>query len=109
MEIRYDDRELFVRVRDDGTGIDRKFLSGDGRERHYGLHGMRERAKLIGGQLTVYSELESGTKVELSIPAVRAYIASTEGGGSWFARKFFGKHRAAERRPRKSKGKPAPG
>jgi len=29
--------------------------------------------------------------VELSIPAARAYIASTEGGRSWFARKFSGK------------------
>ena len=92
VEIRYDDRQLFVKVRDDGKGIDRKFFPGDGREGHYGLHGMRERAKLIGGQLTVCSELDSGTEVELSIPAVRAYIASTEGGRSWFARKFFGKH-----------------
>jgi signal transduction histidine kinase/ligand-binding sensor domain-containing protein len=73
VEIRYDDRQLFVRVRDDGTGIDRKILSGDGREGHFGLRGMRERAKLIAGQLTVRSELDSGTEVELSIPASRAY------------------------------------
>src|SRR5215831_7323561 len=72
-------------------GIDRKSLSGDGREEHFGLRGMRERAKLVGGQLTVWSELHSGTEVELSIPAARAYIASTEGGRSWFARKFSGK------------------
>jgi hypothetical protein len=34
---------------------------------------MRERAKLIGGKLTVWSELDSGTEVELSIPAALAY------------------------------------
>jgi signal transduction histidine kinase len=92
VEIRFDDRQLFVKVRDDGKGIDRKFFSGDGREGHYGLPGMRERAKFIGGQLTVRSEPGFGTEVELSIPAARAYIASTEGGHSWFAGKFFGKH-----------------
>lgn len=31
--------------------------------------------KLIGGKLTVWSELDSGTEVELSIPANRAYTA----------------------------------
>ena len=92
VEILYDHRQLFVRVRDDGKGIEREFFTGDGREGHFGLRGMRERAKSIGGQLTVRSEPSFGTEVELSIPAVRAYIASTEGGHSWFARKFFEKH-----------------
>ena len=91
VEICYGDRQLSMRVRDDGKGIDRKSLSSDGREEHFGLRGMWERAKLVGGQLTVWSELHSGTEVELSIPAARAYIASTEGGRSWFARKFSGK------------------
>jgi signal transduction histidine kinase/ligand-binding sensor domain-containing protein len=73
VEIRYDDRRLRVRVRDDGKGIDPKLLSDDGREGHFGLRGMRERAKLIGGKLTVWSELDAGTELELSIPAARAY------------------------------------
>jgi signal transduction histidine kinase len=37
---------------------------------------MRERAKLMGGKLAVWSELDSGTEVELSIPASRAYETS---------------------------------
>lgn len=90
VEIRYDDRQLFVKVRDNGKGIDGKFFSDDGREGHYGLRGMRERAKFIGGQLTVRSEPGSGTEVELSIPTVRVYIASTEGGRSRFAGSFSG-------------------
>ena len=49
VEIRYDERELRLRVRDDGKGIDPNVLSGDGRAGHFGLHGMRERAKLVGG------------------------------------------------------------
>ena len=62
-------RQLRLRVRDDGKGIDPKVLNGDGRAGHFGLPGMRERAKLVGGKLTVWSELDSGTEVELSIPA----------------------------------------
>jgi nitrate/nitrite-specific signal transduction histidine kinase len=34
---------------------------------------MHERAKLIGGKLEVWSELDSGTEVELTIPASLAY------------------------------------
>jgi hypothetical protein len=39
----------------------------------YGLHNMRERAKLVGGELAIWSEMDSGTEVELTIPASRAY------------------------------------
>ena len=73
VEIRYGEQEFKLQVRDDGTGIDPSVLSGDGREGHYGLHGMHERAKIVGGKLKVWSELDSGTEVELSIPALRAY------------------------------------
>jgi signal transduction histidine kinase len=76
VEIRYDERQLRLRVRDDGKGIDVKHVDGDGYAGHYGLRGMRERAKLMGGKLSVWSELDSGTEVELSIPASRAYEAS---------------------------------
>ena len=90
VEIHYDERQLRVRVRDDGKGIDPKLISADGREGHFGLHGMRERAKLIGGNLTLWSELDSGTEVELSIPTARAYTAAGKGHGS-LAEKFLGK------------------
>ena len=73
VEIRHDERQLRVRVRDDGTGIDPKFLNESGCPGHFGLHGMRERAKLVGGKLAVRTELNSGTEVELSIPASIAY------------------------------------
>jgi signal transduction histidine kinase len=35
---------------------------------HWGLQGMRERAKLAGGELKIWSEFDSGTEVKLSIP-----------------------------------------
>jgi signal transduction histidine kinase len=82
VEIRYDDRQFRMRVRDDGRGIDPKVLSQDGQAGHYGLHGMRERAKLVGGRLDVWSELDSGTEVELSIPGPIAYSRATRRSGS---------------------------
>ena len=77
VELRYDDRQLRVRVRDDGRGIDPEVLRAVGREGHFGLRGMRERAKLAGGRLTVWSGLDTGTEVELSIPAPHAYSSSS--------------------------------
>jgi signal transduction histidine kinase/ligand-binding sensor domain-containing protein len=94
VELRYDERQLRVRVRDDGRGIDPQFLTEEGRAGHYGLHGMRERARLMGGKLTVRSALESGAEVELSIPAARAYATSASTWRSWFAKKFSPGRRA---------------
>ncbi len=76
VELRYDVRELQVRVRDDGKGIDPAVLRAEGPEGHFGLRGMRERAKLAGGKLTVWSGVDSGTEVELSIPALHAYSSA---------------------------------
>jgi signal transduction histidine kinase len=88
MEIRYDEPQLRLRLRDDGKGIDPQFLSDDGRQGHYGLRGMRERAKLLSGKLTVWSKRNSGTEVELIIPAVRAYTPSPGLPRSWLAERF---------------------
>jgi signal transduction histidine kinase len=73
VEIRYDHQQFRMRVRDDGKGIDQAILSGHGREGHFGLPGMRERANSLGGKLVVWSEPEAGTEVELRIPADTAY------------------------------------
>ena len=78
-------------MRDDGKGIDPKLLSDGEPEGHFGLRGMRERAKLIGGKLTVWSELDAGTEVELSIPASRAYTEPTEGQRMRLTEKFLAK------------------
>jgi signal transduction histidine kinase/ligand-binding sensor domain-containing protein len=86
VEFRYDERQLRLRVRDDGKGIDETFLTAQGRAGHFGLHGMRERAQLMGGKFTVWTAAESGTEIELIIPAAYAYAAFPR--RSWFAEKF---------------------
>ncbi len=78
-----------MRVRDDGKGIGPEVLRGEGREGHFGLRGMRERAKLAGGKLTVWSGLDTGTEVELSIPGPHAYSSSSP-ARSWLPQRVFG-------------------
>ena len=90
VEIRYDDRQFRIRVRDDGKGIDPKILGAGGRVGHYGLHGMHERAKLVRGKLAVWSKVGSGTEVDLSIPASMAYANPARHRSRLYA-KFFGK------------------
>jgi len=60
-------RDLIVRVSDDGVGIDPEFVSG-GREGHFGLPGMQERAARIGAKFTVVSSAGSGTEITLVVP-----------------------------------------
>ena len=101
VELRYDERQFRVRVRDDGKGIDPGHLVGSGPAGHFGLRGMRERANRVGGKLTVWSsdpraegKLDSGTEVELRIPAAHAYLRyRAPHRRSWLAEQFAGKDR----------------
>jgi hypothetical protein len=89
VELRYDEQQLGIRVRDDGKGIDPDVLRDEGREGHFGLRGMRERAELAGGKLTVWSRPDTGTEVDVTIPGGAAYGTAIQ-GRSWLARKMFG-------------------
>jgi ligand-binding sensor domain-containing protein len=72
-EIIYGNRDLRLRIRDDGKGVDRNILKEGARAGHWGLPGARERAKRIGGRFNIWSELGAGTEIELTVPASRAY------------------------------------
>jgi signal transduction histidine kinase len=72
VELEFSPRQLRVLIRDDGCGVDPSILHA-GRDGHWGLPGMRERARRIGGQLTLSSRAASGTEVELVLPASVAF------------------------------------
>jgi signal transduction histidine kinase len=76
LELEYSDSELHVRIRDNGRGIDPQVLE-QGRDGHWGLAGMRERATRIGGLLKLSSSPAAGTEVQLSIPT--SFIEGIEG------------------------------
>jgi signal transduction histidine kinase len=87
VEISYEARQLRVRVRDDGIGIDRRVLGPEGRPGHWGMSGMRERAKRVGGHLEVWSEHGAGTEIEVTVPAAVAYGAQPGRGFRLFTTK----------------------
>jgi len=59
--------DLSLCVRDNGIGVD-PAVASQGRDGHFGLQGMRERAARIGGKLTVVSSPESGTQITVVVP-----------------------------------------
>jgi len=79
-EISYEDHELRIRIRDDGTGMDPAILRQGHRDGHFGLVGMKERAQKVGAHLEVWSRTEAGTEIEVRIAAGIAYVS--ESGGS---------------------------
>jgi signal transduction histidine kinase/ligand-binding sensor domain-containing protein len=68
--------ELSVDVADNGVGLD-PLVADRGKEGHFGLQGMRERAARIAGKLTVISSPESGTHVRLVVPGKIIYRTTT--------------------------------
>lgn len=86
VDVEYLANQLRILVRDDGCGIDPHVLES-GREGHWGLSGMRERAERIGARLKVWSRDGSGTEVELLVPGQVAFQnqSSTKPAG-WFGK-----------------------
>ena len=73
VDLFYERTELRVSIRDDGAGIDQAVLRAGQREGHWGLVGMRERARKIQGHLEIWSRPGAGTEIELRLPATVAY------------------------------------
>ena len=65
VEIRYSAQELRLRIRDDGTGIDPEVLETGARPGHWGLPGVRERAKRIGAELDLWSQARRAPRSRL--------------------------------------------
>jgi len=71
VEVRWGVERFVLCVHDDGIGLDPALIAG-GRDGHWGIRGMRERTRTVGGSLEIRSD-GSGTRVELGIPASHAY------------------------------------
>jgi ligand-binding sensor domain-containing protein/signal transduction histidine kinase len=84
MHLEYAASQLRITVQDDGCGIDPKFLQF-GRDGHWGLSGMRERADRIGGKLRVLTRSGGGTEVELRLPSDIAFEPESS---SWILKLF---------------------
>lgn len=72
LEVRQAGGQVRLAVSDDGKGFDVALVfERSGADASLGLHGMRERARLLGGRVTVQSEPQRGTVVRAEFPSVR--------------------------------------
>jgi signal transduction histidine kinase len=92
VELRYAN-DLALRVSDNGTGID-PAIADRGKDGHFGLQGMRERAARIGGKLTLASSSNSGTEIKLTVPGGIIFRKTMPVRGSLFTRSLFTRIRA---------------
>jgi len=86
IEIEYGLKSLILLVRDNGCGINPDVLRS-GREGHWGLTGMHERAEKIKAQIKIWSRVNAGTEVVVSVP--RRFAFKNKGLVSSWIRKFI--------------------
>ena len=69
VSVRFGDGEIIITVNDNGIGFDLPEKIGDlSRSSKLGLLGMEERVRLLGGRLSIKSELGKGTSVTIEAP-----------------------------------------
>lgn len=76
VELKYA-QDLSVHVKDDGAGIAPE-VAANGKQGHFGLKGMRERAAQMGAKLTIDSSPDSGTEIMLVVPGNLVYRKAGE-------------------------------
>lgn len=64
VQVSKEDNKLKAVLEDDGCGFDMQNIPPG----HYGLIGMRERIRSLGGEITITSEISIGTRLEMRIP-----------------------------------------
>ena len=62
---------ILLEIGDNGVGFDPEQVGAG----HYGLAGLHERARSLGGQLHLSSELQVGTTLLLRLPSREAGVA----------------------------------
>lgn len=75
----FDEANVTVSVEDDGHGFDPDKAAGPG-EGHFGIQGMRERVKRMGGTLEVNSAPGSDTRITVKVPVRGAGTVNGERG-----------------------------
>ncbi|MFZ3266577.1 MAG: ATP-binding protein [Terriglobales bacterium] len=74
--------DLILRVRDNGVGINPAIVD-EGKQEHFGLEGMRERARRIMAKFTINTSPGSGTEMTLVVPGSIIYRITNSRGRKW--------------------------
>lgn len=75
IEVRHIGNELLLEVRDFGCGFD----VATARKRGFGLIGMTERVRVLGGECLIHSEPDEGTSIRVRLPALAVEQAAHVG------------------------------
>jgi signal transduction histidine kinase len=67
IELDYGAQNVILKIQDNGHGFDQAKSAGPS-DGHFGLLGISERAKRLGGELSVASEIGRGTTVRVQVP-----------------------------------------
>ncbi|WP_172838140.1 sensor histidine kinase [Terriglobus roseus] len=73
ISLRYALLEFQAVVADDGIGIPEDRIKAEVLVNHWGLQGMKERARTLRGTLDIHSQLSRGTTITITVPASRVY------------------------------------
>ncbi len=63
IQVQANDTVIYMSIKDDGIGFDSTVIDGNA---HFGLQGMRERAQLIGAELSMTSQVNQGTTTKVT-------------------------------------------
>jgi signal transduction histidine kinase len=74
--------DLILSVRDNGVGINPAIVD-EGKQEHFGLQGMRERARGIMAKFTIDTSPGFGTEMTLVVPGSIIYRATNSRGRKW--------------------------
>jgi signal transduction histidine kinase/ligand-binding sensor domain-containing protein len=66
--LHFDDDHLDLRVQDDGQGFDPESAQQKAQGAHFGLAGLSERTRALGGEMKLASRPGSGTEIECRLP-----------------------------------------
>ena len=74
LELTYGAQQLSLRCSDNGCGVSADHVKGSLNQGHWGIIGMRERARGLGCKLEFFSTIDVGTEVAIRVPARKAYM-----------------------------------
>ncbi len=64
---RFHDTKYYITISDNGKGFDESILEQK-ESNHFGISLIKERIKLVGGNIIISSESNKGTKIEIEVP-----------------------------------------
>jgi signal transduction histidine kinase/ligand-binding sensor domain-containing protein len=73
LELTYDEKQLRLRCSDNGLGVSEDIVRSGFKEGHWGIIGMRERARSLGCKLEFSSKPGLGTEVQVRLTGKKAY------------------------------------